>query len=186
MLKSQSRQITTSLSYWLCSYFFCVKWKMENNDYSNVMYINVICVCILSVKSEKTKPLICNYGNFKIWENDGCPPPLVIRPSSQSELDLYFDTFLESYCLFVFFNYNFYTFFPTDTQWSRYLTVRERELCDTEYMHKPTAPQGANFELPSLLTSGLSSNCYSLLVAVIEPFFLFTVAHMKTIGGQGM
>lgn len=28
---------------------------MENNYYSNVMYINMIYVCILSVKSEKNK-----------------------------------------------------------------------------------------------------------------------------------
>lgn len=49
---------------------------------------------------------------------------------------------------------------------------------DTEYLHKLAAPQGANFGLPSLQTSGF--------MAVIEPFLVFTMACMETAGGQDM
>lgn len=57
---------------------------------------------------------------------------------------------------------------------------------DTEYLHKLAAPRGANFGLPSLRTSGFISRCCSLSAAVIEPFFLFTAAHVETGGGQGV
>lgn len=71
-----------------------------------------------------------------------------------------------------FFKHSFFLLTAIKTFNSKW----EGITCDTEYMHEPSAPQGANFRLPSLQTSGWSSNCCSLLAAVIEPLFLLAVA----------